>query len=105
MTNGDYTYNWEKLDVTPGAIKKLSTDKSVLYTQEGPYYHLTDTGTYPHVLGHARDDKYMLYISLNSTAQLCYPQGSDKGKRVCRYLGCAEDKLDNQYCWFTWEPK
>ena len=103
LAHGTYTKNWEELDVILSA-KKISQSKTTLYTQDGQEYDLSSEGTYNHVSGYSHDGKYNLYLSFSSNTQLCYPRGTDKGKRVCRYLGCAEDTLDSMYCSFQWKP-
>ena len=103
LANGTYTLNWEELDFMPSAMK-LTNNKRYLYATDGQKYEFSDGGDYWHVFGHSHDSTYSLYLSFESTTQLCYPRGTDKGKRVCRALGCAENKLDSQYCSFTYRP-
>ncbi len=103
LQNGTYTLNWEELDVIPTATS-ISANKKELYAADGQRYTLVDEGTYVHVNGHDRRRQYYLYLAFPATTQICYPQGTDKGKRVCKYLGCEADKLDAHYCYFTWKP-
>ncbi len=103
LNHGSYTLNWEDLDVIP-AVTRISQNGSILYAQDGRRYELSDSGTYDHVRGHPQDVTYYLYSAFPRVLYICYPKGTDKGKRVCRYLGCASDKVNDQYCYFTWQP-
>ena len=103
LQNGTYTYNWEELDVIPAATE-ISANKKDLYAADGRLYALDEQGTFPHVLGTPRDLSYVLYLAFPAKTQLCFPLGSTKGKRVCKYLGCVADQLDKTNCSFTWKP-
>ena len=99
LEHGDYTLNWEELGLEIPHTQ-LSSSKSMLYLQKGGLYQLSCDGSYCHVKYWHKDDWARVYAAFQKELWLCYPQGTDRGKALCKSLGCAENKLNGQYCGF-----
>ena len=95
LEHGDYTYNWEELDLDIPHIKYDKT-KRAMYTDNG-VYSLDSDGT-SHVFFSPNEMKARIYAAFPMETWLCYPQGTSRGKALCKSLGCSADKLESLYC-------
>ena len=95
---GTYTLNWKELFSTGIVIPYTSINNAgYLLTSGSDTYSLSNEGTYPHVF---YNGIVLIYAAFPAEDWLCYPRGTTRGKTICKNLGCATDKLDNQYCSF-----
>ena len=96
LEHGDYTYNWEELDLDIPHIKYDKTKRD-MYTDTG-VYSLRADGTYSHVFFSQNETNAGIYAAFPGETWLCYPRGTSRGKALCKSLGCSADKLENNYC-------
>ena len=96
LANGQYTANFQELDISL-PYKSISKDNNRITTQDGISYDLSVIQD-PYVM--AGTNRFALYKSLNRRNYICYPRNNNFGRQICRNLGCAEDKLNNLYCYF-----
>ena len=96
LEHGDYTYNWEELDLDIPHIEYDKT-KRAMYTDNG-VYSLSSDGTYSHVIFSQNETKVGIYAAFPRETWLCYPRGTSRGKALCKSLGCKADALESQYC-------
>ena len=99
LEQGAYTDNWEELSFIPSGTIPPNA-KTNLVASDGKTYILDPQGTPPHIFGLPRKGAYMIYLAMDRDLKICYPKATVKGKRVCKYLGCAENKLNDYLCYF-----
>ena len=99
LEHGDYTYNWEELEMDIPHTR-LSNDKHYLYLTGGNYYYeLSDSGTYPHVKFKTTAPEWVfIYAAFPTKNWLCYPRGTTRGKALCKSLGCTDAGVENLNC-------
>ena len=99
LENGVYILNFEELN-TDLPITSLNKNKDEIVLADGTKYKLSGSGGLPHVFGYPPGEWMIIYGAFNREYWLCYSKGSNRGKQMCKMLGCAADKLNNQYCEF-----
>ncbi len=98
LANGQYTLDFTELDID---LPTNSEGHSTIRTTDGTTYSLSSDGTYTHVTGAPKNWAFNLYSALSVDDYMCYPQGKERGRRVCKSLGCSESAIHQQYCSFT----
>ena len=99
IENGDYTLNFEELDIDL-PIKSINNAKDYIVLTDGRSYSLSREGTYPNVTGDIRTPYTTIYAAFQNETWLCYPHREERSKRICKMLGCAANKLDDSFCSF-----
>ena len=98
LANGSYTYDFRELNLDI-PTQSISNSGNRLYATNGKVYTLDAEGTYPHVFGYPwGTSEPRLYWALNKQYYLCYPQGSQRGRNLCKSLGCSN--VSGHYCSF-----
>ena len=97
LEHGDYTYNWEELEIDIPHTR-LNKNKNALYLTDENYYHLDDSGSYPHVTFRTNPDWVVIYAAFPRERWLCYSRETVRGKALCKSLGCTDAGVEQQYC-------
>ena len=99
LANGEYTINWEELDIHIPNKLVNGEYNHVMLLQEGEVLQLNNA--YPaHVffIGHY----VTLYAAFPREMWLCYPRGNSRGKAACKILGCTDADVEEKHaCYFN----
>lgn len=100
LHNGQYTANWEELGADI-PYTSINTSKDTITLGNGYTYHLSKEGTYWHVNGNTGTGTAYLYLAFGTDPLewLCYPANTDRGRKLCKSLGCAD--ASGTSCGFT----
>ena len=99
LANGNYTMDFTELNLDL-PVKSINANKDTITLTDGKTFDLSTEGTYSHIT--ARWSRYKtstLYWAINANVLLCYPEGTERGRKLCKSLGCAS--ADGMYCSFT----
>lgn len=99
IENGSYTLNFEELALDL-PIKSIGQEKRDITLLDGRQYNLGNSSGSWHVVGGMSSPSIAIYAAFENETWLCYPRVYARSKRICKMLGCAADKLDEQYCHF-----
>jgi len=91
LNNGQYTANWEELGADI-PYTSINNNKDIITLGNGYTYNLSSEGTYWHVNGNAGSGTAYLYLAFGTKGLqwLCYPNNKERGRKVCKSLGCAD---------------
>jgi len=97
LANGNYTLDFTELGIDL-PIKSQTENNDSITTTDGTTYSLSSDGTYWHVNGYAPKYMFTLYWAFGADTTLCYPEGTERGRRLCKNLGCSD--VSGVYCSF-----
>ena len=87
LANGDYTVNWEELDIDIPHKLVTGEDNFMLVLQGGEVLSLYNENP-AHLFF---DNGYLLlYAAFPREIWICYPRGNARGKAACKSLGCSD---------------
>ena len=108
LSNGEYTNdpdNWD-IDLPAGYSINDTGVVARIYLLDGTIFELVKAkveGQYnPRVQGMLADDAVRLWTAYDKEEWRCYPQGTDKGARLCRGMGADSScTKDSNSCAFS----
>ena len=105
LANGNYTTNFDELAVDLPALQTSNNGSTIRVSGtgwgNGTTYSLSCEGTYCHVFAYPfgyDGTKPTIYWAFQVDYWLCYPEGTARGQKLCKSLGCSS--VSGQYCNF-----